>query len=210
MTKTNGLVLAALLMASTSPMAIGQTTNTDPATTPPAGTEPAPLPGSSPTDITPAPMPGDAPTGTDTMPGTGTTPATDMGNSDMDYLIIIAELNMPSPADMDWSEEFADLSEDAEVEIVTLSQLAGADDPAAPMMDQAMANLDNDQDTLRSAIADSDVLSSALENADYTAEQVVAALMDRDGEGGVTLIVDDEAASGDAAADEDDGSESDG
>lgn len=210
MTKTNGLLLAAFLMASTSPMAIGQTTTTEPGTTPPAGTEPAPLPGTSPTDITPAPMPGDAPTGTDTMPGTGTTPATDMGNSDMNYLIIIAELSMPSPADMDWSEEFSELSDDTEVEIVTLSELADADDPSVPMLDQAMANLDNDQDNLRSAIADSDVLSSALEEEDYTAEQVVAVLMDRDGQGSVTLIVDDEAGSEDAAADEDDESDSDG
>lgn len=210
MTKTNGLLLAAFLMASTSPMAIGQTTTTEPGTTPPAGTEPAPLPGTSPTDINPAPMPGDAPTGTDTMPGTGTTPATDMGNSDMNYLIIIAELSMPSPADMDWSEEFSELSDDTEVEIVTLSELADADDPSVPMLDQAMANLDNDQDNLRSAIADSDVLSSALEEEDYTAEQVVAVLMDRDGQGSVTLIVDDEAGSEDAAADENDGSDSDG
>lgn len=227
MTKTNGLVLAAFLMASTSPMAIGQTTTTEPGTTPPAGTEPAPLPGESPTDINPAPMPGDATTGTqteptpmpeidsptdgtDTMPGDGTTPASDMGNDDMDYLIIIAELSMPSPEDIDWAEEFSDLSDDAEVEIVTLSELADADDPSAPMLDQAMANLDNDQDNLREAIADSDALNSALEDEDYTAEQVVAALMDRDGEGSVTLVVDDEAGTDDAGTDEDDESESDG
>jgi hypothetical protein len=196
MTKTNGLVLAAFLMASTALMAIGQTTA-------PAGTEPTPLPGNSPTDITPAPMPQDTPA--------GTTPEPDAGadRQNIDYFVIIAQLSLPSAAGVDWEETFSDLSDDADVTIVTLSELADADDPSAPMLDQAMINLDNDRDNLRSAIETNDTLQTALEDEDFSSDDVVAALMDQTGDGSVTLVVDAEAGSDDDNADAQDDTEQD-
>jgi hypothetical protein len=194
MTKTNGLVLAAFLMASTAPMAIGQTTA-------PTGTEPTPLPGNSPTDITPAPMPQDTPA--------GTTPDAGADRQNIDYFVIIAQLGLPSAAGVDWEETFSDLSDDADVTIVTLSELADADDPSAPMLDQAMINLDNDRDSLRSAIETNDTLRTALEDEDFSSDDVVAALMDQTGDGSVTLVVDAEAGSDDDNADAQDDTEQD-
>ncbi|MBR2573827.1 MAG: hypothetical protein IKE14_05820 [Loktanella sp.] len=196
MTKTNGLVFAAFLMASTAPMAIGQTTA-------PAGTEPTPLPGNSPTDITPAPMPQDTPAGTTPEPDTGA------DRQNIDYFVIIAQLSLPSAAGVDWEETFSDLSDDADVTIVTLSELADADDPSAPMLDQAMINLDNDRDNLRSAIETNDTLQTALEDEDFSSDDVVAALMDQTGDGSVTLVVDAEAGSDDDNADAQDDTEQD-
>lgn len=211
MTKTNGLLLAAFLMATTSPMAIGQTS------------EPTPLPGSSPSDIMPAPMPGDQAdetdsndAGDDTANATGNATGEDTGDDtdtasdrradreNMDFFVIIAQLSLPSAADVDWETAFSDLPEDSDVTIVTLSTLADADDPAAPMLDQAMVNFDNDRDNLRRAIAQNEALRGALDQEGYANEDVVAALMDQTGDGSVTLVVDAEAQSDASDADDTD------
>lgn len=193
MTKTNGLLLAAFLMATTSPMAIGQTS------------EPTPLPGSSPSDIMPAPMPGDQADETDSNDagddiGTASDRRADREN--MDFFVIIAQLSLPSAADVDWQTAFSDLPADSDVTIVTLSTLADADDPAAPMLDQAMVNFDNDRDNLRRAIAQNEALRGALDQEGYANEDVVAALMDQTGDGSITLVVDAEAQSDGSDADD--------
>lgn len=186
MTKTNGLLLAAFLMATTSPMAIGQTS------------EPTPLPGSLPSDIMPAPMPGDQADETDSNDvgeDTGTASDRRADRKNMDFFVIIAQMSLPSAADVDWETALSDLPEDSDVTIVTLSALADADDPAAPMLDQAMVNFDNDRDNLRRAIAQNEALRGALEQEGYADEDVVAALMDQTGDGSITLVVDGEAQS---------------
>jgi hypothetical protein len=197
MTKTNGLLIAAFLMATTSPMAIGQTS------------EPTPLPGSSPSDIMPAPMPGDQAdetdsndAGDDTGDDTGTASDRRADRENMDFFVIIAQLSLPSAADVDWQTAFSDLPEDSDVTIVTLSTLADADDPAAPMLDQAMVNFDNDRDNLRRAITQNEALRGALDQEGYANEDVVAALMDQTGDGSITLVVDAEAQSDGSDADD--------
>jgi hypothetical protein len=147
MIRTNGLVLAAFLMASASPVAFAQPTTQE------AETE--------------------------------TTTEFYMQHRD-----IITQLSQPSAVGIDWEEEFATLSDDAEVNIVTLSELADADDSASPVLDQAMIDLDNDRDVLRTAIENNDTLMAAVEDEGYAVDDVVAAIMPSDAEGEVTLVVD--------------------
>lgn len=185
MTRSHGLVLATCLMAATASAALAQATVTqsDPAT---------PLPGSSPSDIIPAPMPGDDAETQDSpqMPGTGTTPPQPTAEQNMQNREILDALSQPSAAGIDWEETFATLPDEAAVQIITLSDLADADDGAEPLLDQAMINLDNDQDALRRAIENNAALLSAVEDEGYAVEDVVAALMHPDMPDDVTLIVD--------------------
>lgn len=165
MTKTNGLVLAAFLMASTSPMAFGQTT-------PPAS-------------------------GADTSAGTDTTTATDLPvgatttDVDMERTLLITSLTMDA-GDKDWEEEFSNLSDDAEVKIVQLSELKDSDHVSADGLDQAISDMEEGRSDLRAAIEDRDRLMSALEDEDYAAEDVVAAVIQPGDAKEVTLIVDTE------------------
>jgi hypothetical protein len=108
----------------------------------------------------------------------------------MQHRDIITQLSQPSAVGIDWEEEFATLSDDAEVNIVTLSELADADDSASPVLDQAMIDLDNDRDVLRTAIENNDTLMAAVEDEGYAVDDVVAAIMPSDAEGEVTLVVD--------------------
>ncbi|MBQ2260016.1 MAG: hypothetical protein II336_01455 [Loktanella sp.] len=192
MTKTNGFVLAAFLMASTSPMAIGQTTDpvTEPVPTPgeetPMGTDSAPLPGDDAQDGTePAPLPGDQ---AEPLPGDDAT-GIDMDGGTDDHSQIISDLRLGVAGMPDGDTQFSDMSSDAEVRIVTVSELEGTGDP---MLDQLMADLEDDQDNLRSAIEDNETLTTALDDEGYSADDVVAAVVTAGAEAEVTLIVEDE------------------
>ncbi|MDX5402398.1 MAG: hypothetical protein LPK02_09520 [Rhodobacterales bacterium] len=229
MTKTNGYVLAAILMASTSTMAIGQTTTPDPTTGGATTTTPAPTTGAGTTgtgttgtgttgtgttgtgttgtgttgtDTTGTGTTGTGTTGTGTtgtMPGTGTT-GTDTavgGTSESDeHRQLIASLSVSALRDQDWKAEFKDVSEDSEVEIVKLSELRESNETDKQMLDEAMSGLEDSRDDLRSAVEEHDKLTSALEEEDYAADDVVAAVVEPVTGDKVTLIVDDENKSG--------------
>ena len=224
MTKTNGYVLAAILMASTSTMAIGQTTTPDPTTGGATTTTPAPTTGAGTTgtgttgtgttgtgttgtDTTGTGTTGTGTTGTGTtgtgttgtMPGTGTT-GTDTavgGTSESDeHRQLIASLSVSALGDQDWKAEFKDVSEDSEVEIVKLSELRESNETDKQMLDEAMSGLEDSRDDLRSAVEEHDKLTSALEEEDYAADDVVAAVVEPVTGDKVTLIVDDENKSG--------------
>ncbi|MFN3661882.1 hypothetical protein [Yoonia sp.] len=198
MTKTNGLVLAAFLMASTSPMAIGQTTTPDP------GTEPTPLPGDeAPMDTEPTPLPGDdAPVGAEPtpLPGEDAPVGTDMTTQEgmMDQLDdnrdIINNLSLGTTGELDWETQFSGLSPDAEIRVVTLSELRDADDPTAPILDQVMPGFEADRENLHAAIEGNETLLTALEDEGHSVEDVVAAVVQPGAEIEATLVVDDNGA----------------
>ena len=182
MTKTKVFALATFLMASTSTVAISQTT-------PPE----APTGGAA----TTAPMTGagsDASSGATT--GTGTATGTATGSAgmtdDADHRQLITNLSMAATGDQDWKAEFETMTDDSEVKIVKLSALKAADDSQSPLLDQAITDLENNRDDLRSAIESKDMLKSALETEDYTPDDVVAAVVQPGTGDDVTLIVDDE------------------
>jgi len=205
MTTTKGFVLAAFLMASTSPMAISQTT---PPEAPSGGaTTTAPVPGtgsgSSMDSTTGTGTTGTGTTGTGTT-GTGTTgTGTTAGSTvpgmggDAEHRQLITNLSMAATGDQDWEAEFETMSDDSEVKIVKLSELKESDDSQSPLLDQAMTDLEDSRDDLRSAIESKDMLKSALEEEDYSADDVVAAVVQPGTGDEVTLIVDDEADSSD-------------
>jgi hypothetical protein len=208
MTKTNGLVLAAFLMASTSPAAFGQTatpgagtgTGTTTETTPGTGTT---TPGSTGSTGTTTPGAGDTTTpgatGTTTPGASGTAGASGSlsGSAAVDGMqnsALITSLNLSANTEQDWDTEFGNLSSDSDVRIVTLSELRESDDAGAPMLDQTMQDLEDRQSDLRTAIEGNDTLRAALEDEGYSAEDVVAAVVQPGTENEVTLVVDTERA----------------
>lgn len=193
MTKTNGLVLAAFLMASTSPMAFGQTTPPTPGTDTGTGTTTMPESGTGTgtgTGTTTTPGAGTG-TGTGTTTGTDLTTGADTADVDMEHSLLITSLTMES-GDKNWEEEFSNLSDDAEVKIVQLSELKDSDSPSADDLDQAISDMEEGRSDLRAAIEDSDMMVSALEDEDYSADDVVAAVIQPGADNEVTLIVDTE------------------
>jgi hypothetical protein len=111
---------------------------------------------------------------------------------DADHRQLITNLSMAATGDQDWEAEFETMSEDSEVKIVKLSELKDSDDSQTPLLDQAMSDLEDSRDDLRSAIESRDSLTSALEDEDYSADDVVAAVVQPGTGDEVTLIVDDE------------------
>ncbi|MFU8862357.1 MAG: hypothetical protein ACNA7O_00480 [Rhodobacterales bacterium] len=205
MTKTNGLVLAAFLMASTSPMAFGQTTPPTPGGD--TGTGAATTPGTDTGTGTTTTPGADAGTGTTTTPGadtsvgtgtgTGAATGTDlttgaaMTDEDMERSMLITSLTMET-GDRDWEEDFSNLSDDVEVKVVQLSELRDADTAGAGGLDQAIDNMEEGRSDLRAAVENHDRLMSALEDEDYSADDVVAAVIQPGADNEVTLIVDTE------------------
>lgn len=203
MTKTNGLVLAAFLMASTSPMAFGQTTPPTPGAD--TGTGAATTPGADTGTGTTTTPGADAGTGTTTTPGadtsvgtgtgTGATTDTDltagagMDDDEMERSLLITSLTMET-GDRNWEEDFSNLSDDAEVKVVQLSELRDSDSAGADGLDQAISNMEDGRSDLRAAVENHDRLMSALEDEDYSADDVVAAVIQPGADNEVTLIVD--------------------
>lgn len=191
MTKTKGFVLAALLMASTSTMAISQTTVPDPTTG--GGATSVPTPGAS----------GGASTDSTTGTTTGTSATTDTTADttgmadDAEHRQLITNLSMAASGEQDWAADFEVLSDDSEVKIVTLSDLKSADDAQSPLLDQAISDLEDSKDDLHAAIGSHESLTSALEEKDYSADDVVAAYVQPGDGQEVTLIVDAEGGSAD-------------
>lgn len=209
MTKTNGIVLAAFLMASTSPMAFGQATSPAPGTGGDTPTQTEPSSGTGSGTMTPGTGAG---TGTDTGTGAGTGTGTDTGtgtgagtatgtgaatgsltsDDDVANTQVITSLRLSANAEQDWESEFSDISEDSNVRIVTMSDLEGADTSTDPMLDDVMSDLEDRQSDLRSAIESHDMLTSALEDEGYSVDDVVAAVVQPGTENEVTLVVDEE------------------
>lgn len=179
MTKTNGLVLAAFLMASTSPMAFAQTTPPTPGADSSVGTDTTTAPGAS------------SSVGTGATGTTGMATGSASADVDMERSMLITSLTLET-GDKDWNEEFSNLSDDVEVKIVTMSELKEADTASTGTggLDQAISNLEDGRSDLRSAIESHDTLKSALEDEDYSADDVVAAVIQPGIDNEVTLIVD--------------------
>lgn len=212
MTKTRSFVLATFLMASTSPLALAQTTPETTAPESPTGgaattaptqgitsgvsvdavTDSAPgiATGTSAGTIDPD-MSTDTPTGTGTTTGGSGTTASATGENP-EHRLLITSLNLAATGPQDWQAEFEDMSEDSEIRIVKLSDLRASDDTENPMLDQAMSALEDSQDALRAAVESRDRLTSALKDASYTVDDVVGGVVQAGDTSEVTLIVEDE------------------
>lgn len=179
MTKTNGLVLAAFLMASTSPMAFAQTTPPTPGADSSVGTDTTTTPGAG------------SSVGTGATGTTGMATGSASADVDMERSMLITSLTLET-GDKDWNEEFSNLSDDVEVKIVTMSEMKEADTASTGTggLNQAISNLEDGRSDLRSAIESHDTLKSALEDEDYSADDVVAAVIQPGMDNEVTLIVD--------------------
>lgn len=88
-----------------------------------------------------------------------------------------------------WAGEISTLATDAEVEIVTLSELKGDGAMNAEAFDNALAENSADLSSARMAIEGNEALVSALDAESYTADQVV--MVDVESDSHVTLVVDD-------------------
>lgn len=195
MTKTNGIVLAAFLMASTSPMAFGQATSPAPGTGGDTPTQTEPSSGTGTGTMTPGTGAGtgtDTGTGAGTATGTGAATGSLTSDDDVANTQVITSLRLSANAEQDWESEFSDISEDSNVRIVTMSDLEGADTSTDPMLDDVMSDLEDRQSDLRSAIESHDMLTSALEDEGYSVDDVVAAVVQPGTENEVTLVVDEE------------------
>ena len=190
MTKTKVFALATFLMASTSTVAISQTTPPEAPTGGAATTAPTTGAGSDTST-------GTGTTGTTTGTGTATGSATGTAGmaDDADHMQLITNLSMISSRDMDWAAEFETMSDDSDIKIVKLSELKASDDSSSPLLDQAISDLEESKADLQSAIEAEDKLTSALEAEDYAADDVVAAYVQPGTGDEVTLVVDDEGSS---------------
>lgn len=171
MTNRNGLILAAFLMSSAAPMAMAQTALPDapaPATSQPEtkGTQPAPSP--------------------NTTPSVGG----DTAETELDNTQLITSLRLAANTEQDWASEFGALSVDSGIRVVELSELRQVDDSADPLLDDALADLQDRQDSLRVAVADHQMLSAALTTEGYTPDDVIAAVVQPGTKNEVSLIVD--------------------
>lgn len=199
MTKTKVFALATFLMASTSTVAISQTTPPEAPTGGAATTAPTTGAGSDATTGTGATgtTAGTGTTGTTT--GTGTATGTATGSAgmtdDADHMQLITNLSMIGSRDMDWAAEFETMSDDSDVKIVKLSELKSSDDSANPLLDKTITDLEESKADLQSAIEAEDKLTSALEAEEYAADDVVAAYVQPGTGDEVTLVVDDEGSS---------------
>ena len=194
MTKTKVFALATFLMASTSTVAISQTTPPEAPTAGAATT--APTTGAS-SDASTGTTTGTGTTGTATGTGAATGSATGSAGmtDDADHMQLITNLSMIGSRDMDWAAEFETMSDDSDVKIVKLSELKASDDSSSPLLDQAITDLEENKADLQSAIEAEDKLTSALEAEDYAADDVVAAYVQPGTGDEVTLVVDDEGSS---------------
>ncbi len=169
MTKRNGIILAAFLMSSAAPMALAQTApapaETMPSQSESEGTQPAPSPNTSPS------VGGEA------------------AETELDNTQLITSLRLAANTEQDWASEFAEVSVDSGIRIVELSELQQADDSADPLLDEALADLQDRQDSLRVAVADHQMLSAALTAEGYTADDVIAGVVQPGTQNEVSLVV---------------------
>ena len=184
MTKPNVILLSAFLMASTSPMALAQTgtgTGMGTGTGGSVGTE----------------VPGTGTTGTG-MDGTATTDsatATDGhwgSRDDSGYQHIVVSLNASAAMEQDWAARLEGVSEDTEVTILQRSEIEGSEGVDDTMLDQALSDLEGDQDALRSAVEEHQAVSDALEDEGYSADDVVGLVVYAGADSEVFVIVEDD------------------
>ncbi|QQA43690.1 hypothetical protein [Pelagovum pacificum] len=114
--------------------------------------------------------------------------ATTPGQSGEDFATygdVIASLNGNAAG----SASFSDVTEESQVDWVRLSDLQGEGADQGSGLDQALTDQEDRLADIRSQIESNDVLSGALEEQGYTADQVVAWNTDADGQ--TTLVIDD-------------------
>lgn len=127
---------------------------------------------------------------TDTMKGqdmAASGSASASGN--MSYGDIISNIRNGSDDPSMWSQQLASLDQDATVNVVPLSELKGQAGQNAQALDQAVADSSADMSAVKDEIDANQTLKVALEDKDYTADDVVA--LQVDGSSDVTLVVDD-------------------
>ena len=115
----------------------------------------------------------------------------DTSMSDGDFTTygqVISSLNTDMSA-TEGSDPFADVTSDATVNFVLLSELNGEGADNAQSLDQALADKSAELEQVREKISNNETLSSALDEHGYTADQVVAWNVGTDGT--VTLVIDD-------------------
>ena len=170
MTKSNALLLAAFLMASTSPVAVAQTgtgTGTEMRTGAVTG-------GSVGTEVPGTPTTGDGATGTgmdSAAPSGGDTASESRHGSG--YQHIVVSLNASAAMDQDWATRLDGVSDDTEVTVLQRSEIEASEGVDATMLDEALSDLEEDQDAMRSAVEEHQALADALEAEGYAAEDVV-------------------------------------
>lgn len=106
----------------------------------------------------------------------------------MNYGDIISGLRSNSESG-DPATDFEGLSDSAQVETVMLTELRGNAAGNAQALDEALEAQATGMADLRTAIEGNETVTTALQDAGYTAEDVVAYRVDA--EGNVTLVVDD-------------------
>lgn len=111
-------------------------------------------------------------------------------STDLSYGDIISNIRNGKDDPANWSDELASLDDNATVNVVPLSELKGQGGSNAQALDRAVADNSADIDAARDEIDANQTLKVALEDKDYTADDVVA--LQVDGSSDVTLVVDDQ------------------
>ncbi|MGR3759236.1 hypothetical protein ACUXV3_03780 [Roseobacteraceae bacterium NS-SX3] len=114
--------------------------------------------------------------------------ASGKGGMDGNYGQLISSLQNGKADVASWTSEISALSDDPEINIVTLDDISEATTPA---LDKALEDHRTDLRSARSAIGGNEDLAAALEAESFTADDVIA--VEVEGENAVTLIVDSRA-----------------
>lgn len=194
-TKPAGLLLAAVLMASTAPAALAQTTGTDSqmgsdgtttgggsgmgADMPGTGADTGGMTGATghgTGDGTGATGTGAAGTGMDGATGTGagaTVGAGAASRDDGNHQHLVVSLNAAAAMDQDWATRLDSVSEDTDVTVLERSEIADAEGVDGAMFDQALSDLEGNRDAMRSAVEERQHVVDALEEEGHAAEDVI-------------------------------------
>lgn len=181
MTKPNIILVAAFLVASTFPRALAQTgtgAGTDMETGGSIGTE----------------VPGIGTIGT-AMEGTASTHtgATTEGQwgsrVDSGYQHIVVSLNASAAMEQDWAMRLEAISEDTDVTILQRPEIEDSEGVHTAMFDQALSDLEADQDAIRSAVDEDQAFSDALEDEGYSADDVIGLVVYEGADSEVFVIV---------------------
>ncbi|WP_157960159.1 hypothetical protein [Albibacillus kandeliae] len=102
---------------------------------------------------------------------------------------LMAELKNGQANSASWSSQIAALGDDATVNIVSLSELKGESAENSAALESEMSRVQSDAEMARTAIEENAHVAQALEDENYSADDVV--LVSVQGANEVTLIVDD-------------------
>lgn len=106
------------------------------------------------------------------------------------YGALIAGLEDGTNTPATWPDQIARIGSSAKVDIIPLSRLKAQEGASTKALEQAVADDAGQMTKARGAIESNKTLKVALEDKDYTANDVVA--LQVDGSSDVTLVVDDQ------------------